>query len=516
MELLILFNSVLALVVMLLVLRIYDAFMIIVWQPFVLTRRFKKQGISGPKYKILYGNLGEIKKMKRESELSILDLNSHDISPRVFPHYQQWMSQYGETFLYWSGTQPRICISDPELVKQILTTKSGSFVQPNLRPELLQLLGRKGLAHVDDADWVRHRKILNPAFSIDRIKVMTKVMVDCTVRMLDEWRNDKTEKLVMKKEMKREFHRITADIIATAAFGSSYAEGIDVFRSQEELMNCCVLSITDIFIPGIQYLPTPMNFRIWKLDRKIKNSIKKIIDSRLESKPDYGDDVLGIMLRSCESEKKEQKLSIEEIIDECKTIFIAGYESNSNLLAWTTLLLSLHQDWQEKLREEIFKECGKDKIPDSDTFSKLKLMNMVFMETLRLYGPVSHFFREASKDSKIGDLEIPKGTTVVFNLLKMQSDKAIWGPDADKFNPLRFENGVSQAANHPNALVAFSLGPRTCIGQNFAMIEAKTVLTMILQRFRLSLSDEYKHAPVDHLLVMPQQGLPLMLQPLED
>ncbi|CAA7052373.1 unnamed protein product [Microthlaspi erraticum] len=502
---------------MLLVLRIYDAFTITVWKPFVLTRRFKKQGISGPKYRILYGNLGEIKKMKRESALSILDRSSHDIFPRVFPHFKQWMSQYGETFLYWNGTEPSLCISDPELVKQILTNKSGFFVKSKLKPEMLKLVGAKGLAHLDDADWVRHRKILNPAFSIDRIKIMTKVMVECTLRMLDEWSGDKTEKLVMKKEMKREFQRLTADIIATAAFGSSYAQGIDVFRSQAELMKCCVLSHTNVFIPGIQYLPTPMNFRIWKLGRKIKNSIKKIIDSRLESKPDYGDDLLGIMLRSCESEKKEQKLSIDEIIDECKTFFIGGHETTSNMLTWTTMLLSLHQDWQEKLREEIFKECGKDKkTPDSDSFSKLKLMNMVFMESLRLYGPIPNFYREASKDSKIGQLEIPKGTIVIFSLLKMQSDKAIWGPDADQFNPLRFENGVFRAANHPNALLSFSMGPRACIGQNFAMIEAKTVLTMILQRFRLSLSDEYKHAPVDHLLLMPQYGLPVMLRPLED
>jgi len=207
------------------------------------------------------------------------------------------------------------------------------------------------------------------------------------------------------------------------------------------------------------------------------------------------------------------------------------------------MLLSLHQDWQEKLREEIFKECGKEKTPDSETFSKLKLvmfiffkgslvrqcflrlkkpvyflqMNMVIMESLRLYGPVSALAREASVNIKLGDLEIPKGTTVVIPLLKMHSDKTLWGSDADKFNPMRFANGVSRAANHPNALLAFSVGPRACIGQNFVMIEAKTVLTMILQRFRfISLCDEYKHTPVDNVTIQPQYGLPVMLQPLED
>ncbi|VVB03564.1 unnamed protein product [Arabis nemorensis] len=217
---------------------------------------------------------------------------------------------------------------------------------------------------------------------------------------------------------------------------------MEVFRIQEELKNCCTASLTNIFIPGTEYLPTRLNFRIWKLDRKLKNSVKKIVDSRLQSKSDYGDDLLGIMLKSYESEKKDRKLSMKEIIDECRTIFFGVYETTSNLLTWTTMSLSLHQDWQEKLREEIFKECGKDKI----LFHKLKL-------SLRLYGPVPFLSRETLQDMKLGDLEIPKGTTLIFPLFKIHSDKAIWGEDADKFNPLRFENGVSRAANQPNALL---------------------------------------------------------------
>ncbi|WZY91349.1 hypothetical protein YC2023_063678 [Brassica napus] len=116
---------------------------------------------------------------------------------------------------------------------------------------------------------------------------------------------------------------------------------------------------------------------------------------------------------------------------------------------------------------------------------------------------------------KLGNLVIPKGTTIVVPIVKMHRDKAVWGNDSDKFNPLRFENGVSRAANHPNAFLAFSLGPRVCIGQNFALMEAKTVLTMILKRFRLNISDEYKHAPADHLTLQPQFGLPVMLQPIK-
>ncbi|CAN8285954.1 unnamed protein product [Cochlearia groenlandica] len=497
-------------IMMLIVVMIYNAFVIYIWKPLMLTRKFKKQGISGPNYRIFYGNLTEIKKMKLESQFSILDRTSNDVYTRVFPYYKHWISQYGEPFLYWNGTEPRICISDPELVKLILTSKLGYFIKGKLRPEFLNLVGNKGLVFIEGVDWVLHRKILNPAFSVDRVKLMTKAMVDSTQKMLKEWRNHTSDSNALM--VNREFSILTADIIATAAFGSSYKEGIVVFKTQEELIKCCAVSLSYIFIPGTQYLPTPSNIRIWKLDRKLKRSVKKIVDSRLQhSKSDYGDDLLGIMLKS---EGNQRKLNIEEIIDECRTFFFAGHESTANLLTWTTMLLSLHKDWQEKLRQEIFEVCGQDQTPDSDTFSKLIWMNMVVMESLRLYGPALFLSREAAKDVKLGNLDIPKGTTVIIPILKMHRDKAVWGEDADEFNPMRFENGVSKAANHPNAFLAFSVGPRFCIGQNFAMIEAKTVLTMILQRFRFSLSGEYKHAPVDHLNVQPQYGVPVIIQPL--
>nr|QWK52357.1 cytochrome P450 709B2 [Isatis tinctoria] len=514
-------TTLLAIALLLLVVpKIYEACRILVWRPLMISRKFKKQGISGPQYRILQGNLREMRKMKQEANLSVLDPNSNNIFPRVLPHLQQWMSRYGETFLYWQGTEPRIFVSDHELVKQILSNKFGFFVKPRTRPEILKLAGN-GLVFVDGIDWVRHRRILNPAFSMDKLKTMTKFMVDCTLRMFEEWRKQgsggETEQVVM---MNIEFKRLAADIIATAAFGSSYAEGIEVFKSQRELQKCCATSVTNVYIPGTQYLPTPLNLQIWKLDRKVNNSIKRIIDARLESKSkniesDYGNDLLGIMLTAARSNEPEKNMSTNEIIEECKTFFFAGHETTANLLTWTTMFLSLHQDWQEKLREEVLNECGKDKIPDSETCSKLKLMNMVLMETLRLYGPVSIMVRSASQDMKLGNLEIPKGTGMIIPVVKMHRDKAVWGSDGDTFNPLRFTYGISRAANHPNAFLAFSMGPRVCIGQNFAIMEAKAVLTMILQRFRLSLSSEYKHTPADHLTLQPQYGLPVLLQPID-
>ncbi|KDP28354.1 hypothetical protein JCGZ_14125 [Jatropha curcas] len=516
---------VLVALVIVVITNIWRLFKIVVWRPYVLTKSFEKQGIKGPPYKLLYGSLAEMKELKKVARKTVLDTNSNDIIHRVVPHYHKWFSQYGETILYWHGTTPRITVTDPELAKQILSNKFGFYVKPKPTPSILKLTGQ-GLIFVKGGDWVRHRRVLNPAFSVDKLKIMIKKMADCTIAVLDEWNNQchlsDNDQRTVKIAMHENLQKLTSDVIAHTAFGSSYKEGREAFYAQKELQKCCAASISDVFIPGTQYLPTPMNLRIWKLDKQLTNTLKGIIESRLKTAQSsldgcYGDDLLGIMIESLVSKtaesKNSPKLSMCEIMEDCKTFFFAGQETTANLLTWTTFLLSLHTDWQEKLREEVLKECGME-IPDADMLAKLKLVNMVLLEALRLYGPVIMLIRKTSEDMKLGDLMIPKDTSLTIPLVKIHRSKEYWGEDANEFNPLRFANGVSKAAKHPNALLAFAIGPRICIGQNFAMLEAKTVLALILQRFSLSLSPEYKHAPVDYLTLHPEYGLQVNVKSL--
>ena len=109
---------------------------------------------------------------------------------------------------------------------------------------------------------------------------------------------------------------------------------------------------------------------------------------------------------------------------------------------------------------------------------------------------------------------IPKDTTVTMPTAIIHRKKELWGDDANAFNTLRFENGILKAAKHPNALLALSIGPRACVGQNFAMMEAKIAIAMILQRFSFSISPDYKNKPTDMLTLQPQHELPIVFKPL--
>ncbi|XP_072980501.1 cytochrome P450 709B2-like isoform X2 [Typha angustifolia] len=498
---------------------LWNLLVYLTWRPYAITKRFREQGIRGPSYKFWSGSLEEMRSMRKASEGVVLDIHSHDITPRIHTHFTKWKSQYGGTFLYWLGPQPRICITDPEMVKQVLSNKFGFYTKPTMNPSLSALAG-KGLVTSEGSDWAVRRRIINPAFTMDKLKMMTKTMTECVQSMIEGWQSQAFQDESQQNEVRvnREFQELTADVIARTAFGSSYKEGREVFLAQRGLQNLAEATLLNVHLPGFNYLPTSTNRQKWKLERKLNDKLLKIMQSRLDSKErGYGNDLLGLLMEaytSDQSQKQEDKrMNMNEIIDECKTFFFAGHETTSHLLTWTTFLLGTNQEWQERLRGEVLRECG-TKVPDADMLGKLKLVTMVLLETLRLYGPVSLLARKAEKDMKLGSLKIPKGTEISMPIALMHHDKEIWGADVNEFNPLRFENGIARASKHPNALFSFSIGPRVCIGQNFAMMEAKVVIAMILQRFSFSVSPKYVHAPANIITLQPKYGLPVIFSPL--
>ncbi|KAJ6853722.1 cytochrome P450 709B2-like [Iris pallida] len=494
---------------------LWGALVNLVWKPYDTTRRLRRQGLRGPTPTFWSGSLEEIKRLKKDARGTKMDIRSHDIVPRVLPHYAKWMSQYGETFFYRFGAQTRLVITDAEHVKQVLSNKFGFYPKTAPGHYVLALLGR-GLVLTDGSEWARHRRVVNPAFTMDKLKPMIKKMADCTVSMLDSWRGRtvQAEGELNAIEVNGQFQELTADIISHSAFGSSYREGKQVFLAQKELQMLILAVMLNREIPGYKYLPTERNRQRWKLERKIRNTLMNIIQSRLSSKNSgcSSNDLLGLMMESTQMQEGKG-LNMDEIVDECKTFFFAGHETTSHLLTWTVFLLSTNQDWQERLREEVMKECGTG-IPSADNLSKFKLVSMVLFEALRLYSPIMQLVRKAAQDMNLGNLMVPRGTILTLPLAVIHHSKDLWGDEANEFRPERFENGVAKAAKHPNALLAFSIGPRACVGQNFAMLEAKMVIALILQRFSFSLSPGYKHEPANMLTLQPQSGLPIVFEPL--
>lgn len=138
-------------------------------------------------------------------------------------------------------------------------------------------------------------------------------------------------------------------------------------------------------------------------------------------------------------------------------------------------------------------------------------LNLVINESLRLYPPASVLPRIAFEDFNLGDLHIPKGLSIWIPVLAIHHSEELWGKDVNEFNPDRF----SSKTFNQGRFIPFAVGPRNCVGQSFALMEAKIILAMLISRFRFTISDSYRHAPVIVLTIKPKYGVQIRLTPLQ-
>ncbi|CAN4122024.1 unnamed protein product [Withania somnifera] len=445
--------------------------------------------------------------MRKDSISKAMDHLSHDIFPRILPHIFAWKKLYGANFLYWYGLQPELVVTEPELVKEILSNRNNSYPKMDLEGFSKKLLG-DGVSSSKGEKWAKMRKLANHVFHGESLKNMIPVMIMSCETMLERWKIYEDKEI----EVFEEFRLLTSEIISRTAFGSSYLEGRDIFQMLMKLALLVSRNAHKIRFPGIsQIWKSTDEIESEKLEQGIHDSITQIIKKREQEKigeeHTFGSDFLGKLLEAYQ----DYRLSVEDIVDECKTFYFAGHETTTSLLGWTIFLLATNKNWQEKARKEVLESFGQ-KVPSADGLSRLKIMNMILDESLRLYPPVPFIKRKVDRIVQLGKLTLPPQTQLYISPLAVQHDPKIWGEEVYVFKPERFAEGVVKATkNNPVAFFPFGYGPRTCLGLNFAMIEAKITLSMILQRYMFTISPTYVHSPVQLYMLRPQHGVKVIL-----
>ncbi|XP_024521687.1 cytochrome P450 734A1 [Selaginella moellendorffii] len=442
------------------------------WVASALRPVMEKQGIRGspnppnPIFDVFYGK-PDMKEI------------SHDILPHVLPWAAQHIKFYGNVHLNWWLREPRIVISEPKIIWDLLMKKHKDFVKSHFIKVFSDDIFHKGLFHANGEDWARQRQIVAPRYYIDEVKAMVGAVNNATSQVMAKWEAFVKDSGDVERELdvQVEFMNLNVDVVARTTLGLENSDFQNILK----------------------LIPFGINVERWKVRKQFNDLVRKQVRERRKRTTGNNVDFIGMLLDNPDVRE-------DVIVAELKTLYATGFISLAPLLSFTMLMLALYPDWQEKARQEV------DQVLDGEVVSP-KDIEMILRETLRLYPTMPLIARVCIKDTMLGDVFIPKGLGVSVNVVALHHDRDLWGDDVNEFNPSRFKNGTATAAKHPMAFMPFAYGVRTCIGRAFSEMQCKIIIANILQRFEVKLSPNYRHHPVITGPLIPKHGMPVILKP---
>ena len=387
-------------------------------------------------------------------------------------------SEYGDVVALRFLNRRIYLLRRPEHVRYVLQDNSKNFNKQTIGYQRLRAILGNGLVTSEGTFWLRQRRIMQPAFHRESVQAFGGTMVRLTQEMLDSWeqRIGPGNPLDVAEEMRALTLRIVSQTLLSSDVQRHAAT---VGRSLDELLEQVISRTTTIFeLP--RSVPTLKNLRFRRAKRALDRIILGVIATRMRSRRTQGD-LLDLLLAARDEETGEG-MTAQQLRDEVMTIFLAGHETTANALSWSWLLLSEHPTVARALRSELTRVLGQ-RAPTVEDLPKLSYAGQIIEEAIRLYPPVWVLVRRVLADDEIGDYRIPKNSYVMLSPYLTHRDAEFW-PNPEGFDPNRFSPETRRQLPR-FAYFPFGGGPRVCIGNNFAMMEAQLVLATIAQRFEL-------------------------------
>lgn len=429
------------------------------------------------------------------------------ILPRLFPPFDPLAfaldnaRRFGNMAFYRVGPLRVYQLNCPELVREILVEHPEKFHKARFIKRAFQPFAGQGLLTIDGDLWKRRHKLIQPAFHHNELARYSQIMVAHALRLMDSFRDGEV------REMNAEMMKLTLSVVVKSLFGAEFSSEAEETGT---LMTAVLRAVNERLSSAVQipsWVPTRRNLQEKRALARIEGMLRSLIEERRRS-PDRRNDLLSVLLAAVD-EESGVGLSDKQLRDEMLTLFVAGHETTANALTWTWYLLSKHPSVEAKLIAELDRVLG-DRPPTVADLRQLPYTEMVVRESLRLYPPAPGFAREPTENVRIGGFEIPSGSLLAVNTYALHREARFFG-DPERFDPERFAAGWEERIPR-YAYLPFGGGPRVCIGNGFAMMEARLIIATMTRKWQFLLEPEQHIVPVQLVTLRPKNGIRMKLK----
>jgi cytochrome P450 len=333
---------------------------------------------------------------------------------------------------------------------------------------------------------------------------LASVMTDAARDAVARWETRRND--AHPVDVADEMMRITRTVVLRALLGADLGPYAHLVDDAWKVMNEHIGESFWSMLP-IDRLPTPRQRRFRRARAVLQSAVDHIIAERRRGGSNRGD--LLSMLMNARDEETGEAMTDQQLRVEVTTFLLAGQETTSLALTWTWYLLSQHPAARLRVEAELDRALG-DRPPAFEDLPNLSYTRMVIDEAMRLYPPAWGFSRQALDDDELGGYHLPRGWLAFVIPYVLHRLPAYW-EEPERFEPERFT--PERAAARPKFVyIPFGVGPRQCIGNHFAVLEAHLVVATIAQRFRLHLTPGHRAEPWPLITLRPRYGMPMFIE----
>jgi len=410
--------------------------------------------------------------------------------------------RFGNVVYFKIGPRRGYLITNPADIRHVLQDNARNYHKSPLYQKVRMSIGN-GLLTSEDDFWLRQRRIAQPAFHRQRVSALAGVMARAVRETADEWQSLAADGRPV--DVSEEMMRLTRTVVLRALLGGNLGPFTPKIDQAWAVINEHIGG--SFWSLGIAERFQRAKARRFEEARFVlRQAVDYVINERRRD-PSESADLLSMLMDARDGETGEH-MTDEQLRVEVTTFLLAGQETTSLALTWTWYLLSQYSAARERLEAEIDSVLN-GRPPDYSDLANLPYTRMVLDEAMRLYPPAWGFSRQALADDTLGGFRLPRGWLAFVIPYVLHRLPAYW-TDPDTFDPERFS--ADRSADRPKFIyIPFGAGPRQCIGNQFALIEAHLSVATLAQRYRLQLVPGHRVEPWPLITLRPRYGMPMVV-----